>query len=235
MRVAALVVNYNMPERADALAEAIKKSVCPVDCILIDNGSDIVAPARHTEFMLEKNVQTTNGWLAGVRYANGMYPYDAYMFIITSAEFVFGDVVAECAHVLETNPKAAGVHAALTEDSTTMWEHMKKPGKTWFIDNIASMWRSDFFMAHPFDPALTYGHGIDLELCYNARKEGREIWITDAARVRKVTDIGYTMNRMNMSAEDRRRNAFANMTAVLSKRYGPDYWNILTKSYGGQG
>jgi hypothetical protein len=112
---------------------------------------------------------------------------------------------------------------------------MKKRGdwirKTWMIDNIFSVWRADFFHRHPFDPALIYGHGIDLEICYHARKENRLIYICENAEVRKITDIGYTMNRMNMTADERRKNGYINMSEVLSKRYGFDFWNFLTRSY----
>ena len=233
-RIAALITSYNMPERAGALVQAIARSSWPVDVFLIDNGSDIVPPSEYTTLRLEKNIQTTGGWLAGWNYARTLYPYFAYMFIITSAEFVSGDPVAACAELLLSDDNAAGVHPALTQDSTTMWNHMKARGadhKTWMVDNICSTWRADFFEAHPFDPALIYGHGIDLELCYFARKEKRNIWIAEGAQVKKVTDIGYQMNRMRMTADERRQKGFANMTEVLSKRYGPDYWNFLTKSY----
>jgi hypothetical protein len=234
-RVAAIVVNYNMPERADRLAEAIQKSKWPVDLILVDNGSDITAPSKYSTLTIEKNVQTTNGWLRGVDFAAEQFPYFAYMFIITSAEPASGDFVAACASVLAEDENAVGVHPALTIDSTTMWEHMKARGagnrQTWMIDNICSMYRSDWFQEHRFDPDLIYGHGIDLEICYHARKEGRGLWITEGAQVRKITDIGYTMDRMNMTAEDRRRKAYANMTQVLSARYGAGYWQFLTNSH----
>ncbi len=50
-RVAAIVVNYNMVERADNIAEGIKKYVkWPVDVIVVDNGSDLKdsPPSKHT-------------------------------------------------------------------------------------------------------------------------------------------------------------------------------------------
>jgi hypothetical protein len=235
-RVAAIVVNYNMPERADALAEAINRSAWPVDCILVDNGSDLVPPAKHTTFTIKKNCQTTRGWLTGVEYAKKLGDYFAYMFIITSAQFASGDPVAECAFLLTSDPNAAGAHAALTVGSTTAWKHMKNRHsggnrQTWMIDNIASMYRADFFDAHPFDPRLIYGHGIDLEICYMARKENRSLWICEGAEVEKITDIGYTMQRMNMTADERNRKAMANMKEILVPQYGPDFWGFLTREH----
>lgn len=234
-KVACVLVNYNMPERADALAEAVLSSRWDVDLVLVDNGSDIVKPAKNTTIRLPKNIQTTNGWLEGVRHARKMGNHFAYVFMITSAEPVSGDFISDCAELLANNENAVGAHPALTPDSTTLWEHMKyRDGvnrRTWMLDNICSMYKADFFDAHPFDPDLIYGHGIDLEICYHARKEGRSLWIVESSQVKKVTDIGYSMRRMNMTAEERRRNGFANMSAILTQRYGPDFWNFLTRSY----
>ena len=74
-RVAAIVVNYNMVERANSIAEGIKKHVkWPVDIIVVDNGSDLKEspPSPYTAIRLEANVQTTNGWQMGIEYAKAL-------------------------------------------------------------------------------------------------------------------------------------------------------------------
>ena len=74
-RIAAIVVNYNMVERANSIAEGIKKHVkWPVDVIVVDNGSDLKEspPSPHTAIRLEANVQTTNGWQMGIEYAKAL-------------------------------------------------------------------------------------------------------------------------------------------------------------------
>lgn len=229
-KVAAVIVNYNMPERADALAEHIKRSAWPVDIYLVDNGSDIQLPARNTNVKVSGNVQTTNGWLAGLRSSDGNGPYFAYWFLITSAEFVNDDdVLLPMAEWMLDNDDVAGVHPALTLDSTTAWGHLKDrgtgiPRQTWMIDNIASLWRADWFNSiGRFDPYLVYGWGIDLETCYKARKAGRTIWVDERVNIKKVTDIGYTMGRMNMGARQRRYLASRNMNEVFTEKYGIDW------------
>ena len=95
-RVAAIIVNYNMVERADNIAEGIKKHVkWPVDVIVVDNGSDLKdsPPSIHTAIRLEANVQTANGWLMGVEYAKALshaygYCYMAYWVWITTSEYI---------------------------------------------------------------------------------------------------------------------------------------------------
>ena len=74
-RIAAIVVNYNMVERANSIAEGIKKHVkWPVDIIVVDNGSDLKdsPPSPYTAIRLEANVQTANGWMMGIEYAKAL-------------------------------------------------------------------------------------------------------------------------------------------------------------------
>lgn len=245
-RTAAFIVNFNMPERTDALAEYLAENVkSPLDIIVIDNGSDLVAPSKYTALRLDENVQTTNGWLMGLHYADCLArkrgtPYFAYWFIITSAEFpkCSGDPLTPMIKCFEYHKDAVGCSPALTADSTTSWEHMKTIGmtqgyrKTHMIDNIAALYRADWFDSiGRFDPSLTYAWGIDLETCWKARRDGKELWLSEGAHVKKVTDIGYTMQRMNETAEARRAKAGAQMTEILSARYGANWWDRMNNEY----
>jgi hypothetical protein len=156
-----------MPERADALAGRILETVkWPYELFVIDNGSDLCLPAVNTNVFLSENVQTTGGWLAGLEEADKRGEnWLAYWFLITSAEFLYGisDPLAPMAGLLEKDTEAVGVHPALTADSTTAWKHLisrngkLSPRRTWMIDNIASLWRADWFDDNGrFDPALKY-------------------------------------------------------------------------------
>jgi len=240
-QIAIFIVNYNMPERTDALAEHINNRIeWPHVLFVIDNGSDIVPRSKHTNVFLEKNRQTTGGWLAGLEAAES-YQKDwlAYWFLITSAEFPEGDgdPLTPMAQFLLDAPNAVGIHPALTSDSTTSWTHLitrggEKPRRTWMIDNIASLYRADWFDSiGRFDPDLIYAWGIDLETCWKARQQGQSLWIHEGSRIKKVTNIGYNMNRMNMEAGTREMLAGNNMREVLSMRYGLDWWGIMTGAH----
>ena len=237
-KVAIFITNYNMPERTDALAVYILDRVqWPYELFVIDNGSDLCPPSKYTNVRLPQNVQTTGGWLAGLEVAKEQGDWLAYWFLITSAEFVDDrDTLTPMAALLEIHPDLVGVHPALTEDSTTHWEHLKHRNgnvtrQTWMIDNIASLWRADWFDANGgFDPELRYGWGIDFELSYKAREQERLLWVHEGVEIRKVTDIGYSMDRMNMTADERVGLASANMADVLSRRYGPAWhWKMLNE------
>jgi hypothetical protein len=44
-----------------------------------------------------------------------------------------------------------------------------------------------------------------------------------------VTDIGYSMDRMNMSAAERQQKAGDNMKKILSAKYGGSWWRRMTQ------
>jgi len=239
-RIAILIVNFNMPERTNALCKHIQKHVrWPHELIVIDNGSDLVKPSKYTNLWLPENRQTTGGWLAGLKYATAWDDkWLAYWFLITSAEFVEAcDTLSPMAQLLIDDENAVGVHPALTEDSTTAWKQLMARGgtearQTWMIDNIASLYRAEWLDSIDwFDPELKYGWGIDLETCWLARQQGRSLWVHEGARMKKITDIGYTMDRMRMSAEERAALANENMGAVLGERYGPDWKERMWNEY----
>lgn len=239
-RVAIFIVNYNMPERADELYEYIDRyAQWPIDIYLIDNGSDIQNPAKHTNVFIPKNVQTCRGWIEGLKFAKKTgNKYFAYVFLITSTNFIEKrDMISPMVKFLIKRKDAVGIHPALTKESTTNWTHLitregKGIRKTWMIDNIMSVYKADWFdKIGWFDKDLIYAWGIDLETCYLARKEGKSLWINEEIKVTKITNIAYKMKRMNMSADDRSRLAGENMRMVLEKKYGPNYWAKMTKEY----
>jgi hypothetical protein len=234
-RVAIFIVNYNMPERTNALHEYIRDhSGWPHDTYIIDNGSDKTPPSKYTNVWIYKNEQTTAGWLRGLIEAKETREYFAYLFMITSADFPeTGDPITPLARLLQERENAVAIHPALTLDSTTSWTHMitrgdNNPRQTWFIDNICAMYRADWFDSIGwFDPEMLYAWGIDLETCYKARQQGRSIWIHEGVKVRKITNIGYKMDRMNMQADERSLKAGANMRQVLTKKYGDNFWDKM--------
>jgi hypothetical protein len=237
MKVAAIITSFNMPERASDLQLYIEQEVkTPCDVIVVDNGSSLPHPGASV--VLRENCQTTAGWLMGLAYADHLArkngPYDAYWILITSAEFIEGDPLTPMVELLEADPNAVGVHPALTEDSTTSWEHLKArggpPRQAWMIDNIAALYRADWFDSiGRFDPRYIYAWGPDLETGLLARRQGRTLWVHEGCRVKKVTDVGYAMGRMEMTADDRRRLAGENMRSVLASKYGPGFWEVVTE------
>jgi hypothetical protein len=64
-----------------------------------------------------------------------------------------------------------------------------------------------------------------------ARRDKKRIYLHEGAPIRKVTDIAYKMDRMNMSAERRRKLAGANMQARLNQKYGAGWEQKLAYEF----
>ena len=240
-RVCMVLVNYNMVENTDKIIETLKRYVRhPTDFYVVDNGSDITKPSKYTTIRLEKNVQTNNGWLMGLHYADAIsvtenFQYFAYAICITSlfVDNIRTDIIGRLVQSLLRTPSIVGIHPSLTKDSTTAHTHLKNIKNTGlrdvkFIDNIFSMYRADWFNSiGRFNPTMTYAWAVDVETGYIARKQGKKICVDDSIQVKKITDIGYKLNRMNMDADKRRNDASKQMHDYLSKKYGKDYKNLL--------
>jgi FkbM family methyltransferase len=241
-RVAFIITNYNMPERTDQIVENIRKKVkWPVDIIVVDNGSDLQKQSKYTTLRLEKNVQTTNGWLVGLQYAKSLAAarkicYFAYWIWITTCLYdeTQNDILTPLAQFLIDNPKAAGIGPALTKDSTTGWAHLKKvegqstPRRVKYVDELGVLWRASFFDSIGwFDPDELRGFGVDIETGYLARYSGRDVYVHDGVMVKKHSGIAYKMKRMNANAGKRGQLAIAEMHMCLKRRYTDDYYGAL--------
>ena len=241
-RVAFIIVNYNMVERTDQIVENIrKKTKWDVDYFVVDNGSDLVKPSRYTTIRIEKNVQTTNGWLVGLQYARSMAAakgicYFAYWIWITTCAYdtTQGDILSPLAKFLIDNPKAAAIAPALTPSSTTGWGHLKKksdtdkPRPVKFVDELGVLWRASFFDSIlQYDPDELRGFGIDIETSYLARYCGRTVNIHDGVTVIKKSGIAYKMKRMNANAGKRGALAIKEMQSLLRRRYTKEYYPAL--------
>ncbi len=242
-KIAVIIPNYNMPESADALAEHLYGRHSQFDLYLVDNGSDLKAPAKHTNVFIPKNCQTTCAILHGMAAANKSgEDYLAYNIIITSTEFADDmDGCAEAIKLFASYSNMVGYHPSLTKDSTTAWKHLIIDYKfaerdllqpVWMIDNICSFWRKDWLDSiGQFDSRLLYAWGIDLETSYLARKQGRTLYRDELWKVKKTTDIAYTMDRMNMTAHERTLKARANMALILERRYGKTWERKMREEF----
>ena len=239
-KIAIIIVNYNMKERADNIIEKINKTVKhPHDIILVDNGSDLVEKSKYTTLSLKKNVQTTHGWLMGLHYADSLEvinkeKYFAYCFVITSAELVDDkDIVSTMFKTMKEDKSVVGIHPSLTKESTTNWKHLlnnpiKDKEKVFMVDNIFSCYRASWFNSiGRFNNELTYAWGIDMETAYFAHRDNLKIILDHTIQVSKETDVGYKMNRMNMSSVERTLNANKEMTEYFIRKYGKNYQVLL--------
>ena len=69
--------------------------------------------------------------------------------------------------------------------------------------------------------------GIDIETGMFARRDGRSVYVHDGVRIKKETNVGYKLDRMGMTAEDREKRAGEQMIKVLTDKYGPNAWEMV--------
>ena len=233
-KTAIIIVSYNMPERTDALVEHIHKTVkYPYDLIVVDNGSNLMCLSEYSNLHLPQNVQTTNGFLAGLDYADNTDEYFAYWMIITSASFIETDLrdpLQELMPILVADKEAFAVQPAIEFGYKQAWSEMMSPrdGKSlrrvWGMDYISTLFRAKHFNAMGrYRKELTMMWGVPGECNWKARKDGLHIYIHDGYVMRKETDIGYKMDRMNMDAKERRKLASAESDRILEPIYGENY------------
>lgn len=224
-----------MPERTDTLVEHIHKTVQqPYELFVVDNGSDLVSPSQYSNVMLPKNVQTTNGFLEGLKVAD-LYEdeFYAYWMMITSAEFIKGDPrdpLDLLLPILITDEEAFAVQPAIKFNYKQAWSDAMSPRpegglrRTWGTDYISTLFKAQYFNEiGRYRPELTMMWGVPGECNWKARKNGWHIYIQDDYVMRKETDIGYTMDRMNMNKNERKELAAAESDKVLEPIYGKNY------------
>lgn len=246
-KTAIVLLNYNMPERADdAAANILARVQVPYELIVVDNGSDIMEPADSTTLRLSKNVQVSNGFRMGLAYADAIaawerFEFFAYWFLITSLQFLPDEDYDPLARLLKPmvdDPQVAFVVPTLTPETVTAWEHMKNRGgsgtrETWGTDfYLAGLVRADWFNTiGRFNPALRYGWGICSEVNWRTRVQGLEILLHEDVMIRKDTNIAYEMGRMGMSAEDRATLSSDEMNYVLTQKWGEGALEKLGHEY----
>ena len=240
-KVAVVLLNYNMPERAeDIIAHVLARVEVPCELIVVDNGSDLVSPAMGTNLFLEKNVQVANGFRMGLAYADAIaawerFEFFAYWFLITSLEFLPDDLSDPLSPLLEemvNDSDVAMVIPSLSPDTYTAWEHqiwrpvLDQPGgktrETWGTDfYLAGLVRASWFnKIGRFNPKLRFGWGVCSEVNWMARRDGMKILLHNEVIIHKETNIGYVMDRMNMTAEDRGTLSSDEMNYILDQKYG---------------
>ena len=230
---AIIIVNYNMPERTDALVEHIYNTVkLPYEMIVVDNGSDLVDPSPYSTVHLPDNKQTTGGFVAGMDYAKWLSKeFEYYWMFITSSEFKEDDrdALEILMKVMKSDEKAYAVSPAFTFNWSAFDQWMapregNKPRRVWGIDYLAALIdKRKLEEIGEFREDVTMMWGVHGECNMLARKKGWHIYVHDGYVMHKESNIGYKMDRMNMTAEDRANLAQREKEKVYIPIYGSNF------------
>jgi hypothetical protein len=234
--VAIVISNYNMPEAVDRLvADFARITRWPYDLVVADNGSDKVPPSRHTALSWRENLGPAAVWRIATTWAERLAhkrgaPHLGYLLCCTSTlippEQGERDLVAALAEALLADPNAVFVHPAHVRGSGCSYPHLFDAGsgglrRVGFAEAMCGLVRADWWHAvGGFDPAFQLNWGCDIDLCMQARLQGRGVWLHEGALVGKEDSLGYHSGRYEMSAEERRTRATAEMNAIFKRKYG---------------
>jgi len=238
-----------MPEWTDALVEHIYQTVkVPHELIVVDNGSDIVKPSKYTNYWIPKNVQMTRGFMQGVRFADSMdEDFFAYWLIITSVKFYKEyngedytkvDPLELLLKVLVNDKLAYAVQPSFTFNEGSAWKNYlsprtpPKPRRMFALEPLAVLYNAKHFnRLGRWNEDLTMGWGICAESFYNARKAGLHSYTHDGYIMHKESFIGYEMDRMNMTKQERINLSSKEVKEYFEPKYGKDYYEYLNYSY----
>ena len=235
-KVAIIIVNYNTKQKIDEIIKNIKETVkYSHDIILVDNGSDVLERSEHSTIILKDNIELTNGWLVGVKYANSLEiinneKYFAYCFASSRTEFVEKnkDIVEIMVNKLKQDSNIVGIHPSLTADSKTNYKNMIniKDGinqELFFIENIFSCYTANWFNINSFYKELKYDVGNDINLGYVASLDNKKIILDNTIFVK--SNSFYSNTKENLS-EDELKN---NMKEIFKNKYGKIYDIVISK------
>ena len=132
--------------------------------------------------------------------------------------------------ILVADEQAFVVQPAIEFNYPQAWSGVMSPRpegslrRVWGTDYISNLFRAKHFNdIGRYRPELTMMWGVPGECNWKARKAGLHIYVHDGYIMRKDTDVGYDMDRMNMSAKERRNLASAESDRILEPIYGKDY------------
>jgi hypothetical protein len=246
--VAIIISNYNMPERADELADWFGSTTrWPHDLLVVDNGSDKVPPPARANLVWRHNVGPAGVWRVATTYAERMArkrgaPHLGYLLCSTSTaipERQRGrDLITPLAELLESDANAVLAHPAYTADTESYFRHMVdggsgRPRRLGFCEMQCGLVRADWFHAiGGYDPDFQLHWGVDVDLCMQAKRQDRGVWLHEGVHVRKEESRGYSSGRYEMSAQERVERALAEMDAILLRKYGRRHGALIAELEG---
>lgn len=234
MKIAVVIVSYNMPDHVDKWVEYLEHTVeWPIEIILVDNGSrgdlEIKYHPNHHNIILSHNLRTTGGVMTGVQLAYQMgctHVWTISTSTLPPTQNWTYDPVARLAnvfvaeHIVACSPTFVG--------ESTSWPHqlMMSNGFSnvenhWLIGMFA-MWEINCLMEW-VDLRLSWSWGVDMELSALARVTDHSMYKHNGVPIQLHESVGYEIGRMTCSKLDREKYAREEMNRVMTEKYG-DQW-----------
>lgn len=250
-KVAVIMLNYNMPEVIEHNIKVLKTSEVPMDIIIVENGSDeewMFAPDDIDDdnlhmVYLDFNLRATHGYRMGLTYAKSLEAlnwenYFAYFIMTTTGQLIEGtDPLLPLYQFLKENENAVIVQAAHDESSVGFWQHLRnrgtnQPRQTWMMEHSCALFRADWFDEANWLHPLLLIHGTDLYYSWQARKDGRGIFVHEGLEMHRHNNNMFEMGRAPESNPAERTQLARNaMEKALSVEMGENWEERLMKEF----
>lgn len=198
-KIAALILNRNLPRITDQLYEVIKKNNKNlVDIFVIDAGSQPKKRSKYTTWKANsKSIQKK-----GLRYGRGMNygllqlwkekkfdNYDAFLLLTNDTEFPNPKFVGKLTNILKKHKKMGILSPCSKSWGEKVFLKKEKTKYFWFIHNTCYLLRKEFvkdiinsknpnYLNFLFDGSNFRGYGVESELIAKAYLNGWSAAIT---------------------------------------------------------
>lgn len=230
--ISIIVVNYNSAKATDKLVEYLQKRILiPYKLTVVDNGSDTNKMSKYTTTRLETNRNKLGGVLTGL-HLSAKYNPEFYWTISTSMDLdYFADPAQELIAELLSVRNAVAIIPGFTGEVQHKTHQAVKAFHNYPIPChrvlmgvgpyalFDAAWLDSIGW---FDPALTSSWGVDYELGYIAMKQNKVMLVSDNVTV-AVDESGKYVDNLDAYQQECREE----MTRVLSKKYGENWYEIL--------
>lgn len=236
MNVVGIILSYNVPEVTDRLYENLLERIQGrFPLVVFDNGSDEGKLSQYTTHCTYKNSRMTGGFNSALQVArfldDGREP-DAVWFFTNDCYFVTDtDPLANAITRLQQYPDIGILHPAADRRVKCCFDvHRERPQGVKIVsmyDFVCPLFtRRALELLHwRLNPELKLGWGIDFETSYLIRSAGMKVARNDDVATMHETSTTYDRGR-DATYGDRTAfygAALAEMRAVLSRKYGPDW------------
>lgn len=249
-KVAAVLLNYNMPEIIEHNINVLQKTEVPLDIIVVENGSDeefMFIPDEDLDLhmvYLDYNLRATHGYRMGLSYAKALEAlntenYFGYFVMTTTGQVLDNgtDPILPLYEYLKEDDNAVMIQAAHDEESIGFWKHLRsrgsgEPRRTWMMEHSCALFRADWFdEANWLHPGLPI-HGTDLYYSWQARRDGRGIYVHEGLEMHRHNNNMFDLGRApEQNPTERTRLARGAMLPVLSAELGDNWEERLMKEF----
>lgn len=244
-KLAVVIANYRTGDLVDAFKRSLEPTTIDHTLIEIDNGYRDDRPAT---IKTARNIYCAPAQLLGVEYMKALEIIDNvhydYLFLpVTCCSMVEkNDPLAKMVSFMEANPNCVICHPAFDASSNTAWPNMhartNAPRRTYAVDNVAIMFRRSFYdEIGGIDRRYLRGWCIGLDMSYQARKMGKEIWLLDDVLCHRTESLGWIMGRRDVSREAYNQLAAAEMDKTVEEKFHrkpPEVYEYLNYSFSGE-